>query len=160
MSLIQEGLEKLNLNSSVIELLAIATGPGSYTGIRVGAAAVLGLAFPRNLPIVSFSSLEGFISHEEGQFASLIDARIGGAYVLLQQKKEGNIVFEQAPQFVPSEEISAYTASYPVQAGPHISYPDSEYLAKRVAQKFREGSYSTDIQLTYLRTPEYLPSRA
>jgi tRNA threonylcarbamoyladenosine biosynthesis protein TsaB len=41
-----------------IELLAVVAGPGSFTGLRVGIAAMQGLAFARGLSIVPVSALE------------------------------------------------------------------------------------------------------
>ena len=125
---------------------------------RSGAAAGSGLAFPRSLPLVSLCSLESFISPEEGPFASMIDARIGGAYVLLQERIKDNIFLRADAQFVSKDNLANYTANYPIKAGPHIGYPDPQYLAEITAQKLEKGEYGPDLKLLYLRTPEYLSS--
>ncbi len=51
-------LSVTGLSVSDIDLFALSAGPGSFTGVRIGAAAVKGLAFPRNTPCIGVSSLE------------------------------------------------------------------------------------------------------
>jgi tRNA threonylcarbamoyl adenosine modification protein YeaZ len=46
-----------------IDGYAVISGPGSYTGLRVGAACVMGLATPANLPVATLTSFE-FLSRE------------------------------------------------------------------------------------------------
>ena len=48
-----------------VDLFAVAAGPGSFTGLRIGIATIQGLAFVRNTPIVSVSALDAL-----GQIAS------------------------------------------------------------------------------------------
>ena len=43
---------------SEINLLAVAAGPGSFTGLRIGVAAAKGLAWAGDLPCVACSTLE------------------------------------------------------------------------------------------------------
>lgn len=49
-----------------IDLLAVSAGPGSFTGIRIGVAAVKGLAFPKDLPCVGVSTLAAIAQNFQG----------------------------------------------------------------------------------------------
>lgn len=55
---IDELLKRNNLPPSALMALGVTTGPGSYTGIRVGLAAAKGFAFALQLPVVPVSTLE------------------------------------------------------------------------------------------------------
>lgn len=156
LSSIESGLLQLNLQPSDLEAIAVSVGPGSYTGIRVGAAVAKGLAFPRSLPLIGFCSLSGFVSSHEGKFSSLIDARIGGAYVLLQERRGNEVICHSAPRLVGKEELPAYLEGWPPLAGPHVEYPDAERLACLASQQFAQNPTSNDLELVYLRTPNYL----
>lgn len=155
MKMVEEGLQELNLKAFSLKAIAVARGPGSYTGIRLGAAAAKGLAFPRSLPIIGFCSLEGFISEAQGPFASLIDARIGGHYVLLQKRLGNQIHLLSKPQLVENEKLDSFLAHYPIRIGPHFDYPNPDHLAIIAAEKLKKGDFSHDIELLYLRTPDY-----
>src|SRR5262245_57677915 len=78
--LLQQGLEATGLTLQQIELVAAGIGPGSYTGMRIGAVVAKTTAYAAELPLVGVCSLEAFVPNQEGLFASLIDARMGGAY--------------------------------------------------------------------------------
>jgi tRNA threonylcarbamoyladenosine biosynthesis protein TsaB len=54
LNLIQEAASSL----SAVDLFAVAAGPGSFTGLRIGIATMQGLAFARSRPIVAVSTLE------------------------------------------------------------------------------------------------------
>ncbi len=151
LSSISEGVKQLNFQ---INALAVSVGPGSYTGIRVGVAAAKGLAFPRSLPLVGFCSLEGFIPSVDGRFASLIEARLGGSYILLQERHGRKIIPHSTPAFIPKEELALYLADWPLQVGPHLCYPDAHHLAHLSAQKLAENQ-KKDLEILYLRTPIY-----
>jgi tRNA threonylcarbamoyl adenosine modification protein YeaZ len=51
-------LEKANLNIQSTTAIAVAKGPGSFNGIRVGMSTAKGLAFSLGIPIVGISTLE------------------------------------------------------------------------------------------------------
>lgn len=73
----------LNCESSLDQLSAIAlsSGPGSYTGLRIGTATVKGLAFTLNIPLIAISTLDTMIaqvqnvSPTQAYFCPMIDAR-------------------------------------------------------------------------------------
>ncbi|MFC2049098.1 tRNA (adenosine(37)-N6)-threonylcarbamoyltransferase complex dimerization subunit type 1 TsaB [Chlamydiota bacterium] len=113
MGAIVEGMTQLGLTPSDLQAIAVGVGPGSYTGIRVGVAAAKGLAFPRSLPLVGFCSLAGFVTPQEGRFASLIDARIGGAYILLQERRQDELIHHSAPRLVPSAQLPTLFQEWP-----------------------------------------------
>ncbi len=51
-------LQSVDSSLSVVEGLAVAAGPGSFTGLRVGLATVIGLRLVTGLPLVTVSTLE------------------------------------------------------------------------------------------------------
>ncbi len=61
--------------------IVVGCGPGSYTGIRVGAAMAQALAFGWKIPLYSVSSLSGFAPKIESDFVAVVDARSGGMFI-------------------------------------------------------------------------------
>lgn len=55
--------------------IVIGTGPGSYTGLRVGASYALGLGRAWGVPVLGVSTLEGLATGEDGVVAVSLDAR-------------------------------------------------------------------------------------
>jgi tRNA threonylcarbamoyladenosine biosynthesis protein TsaB len=67
-----------------IELYAAASGPGSFTGVRIGLAAVKGLAEVAGKPAVGISNLEALAQFgSAGLRAPIIDARRGEVFAAL-----------------------------------------------------------------------------
>lgn len=58
MVLIEKLLGDLSITVSDIDLFAVANGPGSFTGLRIGVAAMKALAHSTNKPIIGISTLE------------------------------------------------------------------------------------------------------
>lgn len=82
MCLIDEILNKNNLNVKQIEMLACSVGPGSFTGIRIGVATIKPIAEVLNIKIASVTSLETLARNIESNktIVSLIDARNNQVY--------------------------------------------------------------------------------
>ena len=69
-------LEKHGYGKSDLGAFAVVTGPGSFTGLRVGLAAVKGLADALQKPIVAVSLLEAVAcSVADGRVFSILEAR-------------------------------------------------------------------------------------
>jgi tRNA threonylcarbamoyladenosine biosynthesis protein TsaB len=47
-----------NIHPSELEAVAVSKGPGSYTGLRIGASVAKGLCYPLSIPLISVCSLE------------------------------------------------------------------------------------------------------
>ncbi|HDT13533.1 MAG TPA: tRNA (adenosine(37)-N6)-threonylcarbamoyltransferase complex dimerization subunit type 1 TsaB [Candidatus Aminicenantes bacterium] len=84
-----------------IEAFAVAAGPGSFTGIRIGIAAVKSLAFASGRPIAPVSTLEALAAKLVAKGARLVcpllDARKGEIYAGLFEARAGGLV-EAVPQ--------------------------------------------------------------
>ncbi len=74
---------------AAVARIAVATGPGSFTGLRVGAAFGLGLAFGRRLPLLTFSSLRLQSERARVPATAVIEAGRGRVYYLTPEGKEG-----------------------------------------------------------------------
>jgi tRNA threonylcarbamoyladenosine biosynthesis protein TsaB len=55
---VSETLSRAGVELPDLKLLAIATGPGSFTGLRIGMALIKGIALARHLPIIGIPTLD------------------------------------------------------------------------------------------------------
>jgi len=76
-------LEKHNVNKQQIDAFAVASGPGSFTGLRVGLAAIKALAEVMAKPIAAVSRLEviSAAGGVEGEVIAALDAGRNEIYV-------------------------------------------------------------------------------
>lgn len=125
---IQRAVALASVQGSIAEI-AVSIGPGSYTGIRVGAAAALSLAYCWKVGISAVSTLQA-LAPEEGAvdvFIAAIDAKIGGVYFLCGSKKEEDITFYGEPALIP---LADAVACWP--AGATLVTPSIESLRGKV----------------------------
>lgn len=64
--LCKELLEECRMTAKDVDCYAVAVGPGSYTGLRIGIAAVQGMAMVHDTPCVGVSTLEAMASRIYG----------------------------------------------------------------------------------------------
>jgi tRNA threonylcarbamoyladenosine biosynthesis protein TsaB len=76
-------LANAELSMDEVDALAVAAGPGSFTGLRIGVSLVKGLAFARNLPCVGVSTLHAMaytVPSMNAVLCAVMDARAGQVY--------------------------------------------------------------------------------
>lgn len=79
---------------SDVTAVAVAQGPGSFTGVRIGVAAAKGFAWGRNLPCYGVSTLEAMaesLGVWEGYVCAVMDARRSQVYNALFRAERGKL---------------------------------------------------------------------
>lgn len=134
-------LARHGLQRSSIGLIGVASGPGSFTGLRISIATVKGLAEAFATPVVAVSVLEAIAdaSGAEGRVIAAIDAQrsevFWGEYKLESAPASPKVALRSAPSFV-SEALASFadfTRLASVEAAPKVFTPD-EALAARLRQ--------------------------
>lgn len=94
---IDEALKQANLTLDDIDRIAVADGPGSYTGLRIAVTTAKSLAWAKEIELVGISSLKllaaNSVEDEKKLVVPIFNARRGNIYTGLYTKnKEGNII--------------------------------------------------------------------
>ena len=90
--MVEDLLKNLGLNMDKIDAFAVAHGPGSFTGIRIGISTVKGLGWAQNKPCTGVSTLEAMAWHgisAGGYVCSVMDARRSQIYNALFEIRDG-----------------------------------------------------------------------
>lgn len=91
----EDMLKNAELKLSDVELIAVAHGPGSFTGIRIGVSMVKGLAWAADKPCVGVSTLEALAWHGValgGYVCPVMDARRNQVYNAIFRIENGRPV--------------------------------------------------------------------
>jgi tRNA threonylcarbamoyladenosine biosynthesis protein TsaB len=85
-------LEEAQVGLAGIDMYAVATGPGSFTGLRIGIATMQGLAFADDKPLIGIPAFDALarIGSQQGsdRVATWIDAWRGEVYAALYENGE------------------------------------------------------------------------
>jgi tRNA threonylcarbamoyladenosine biosynthesis protein TsaB len=106
MPLIARVIKASGIGFAGLDRIAVTTGPGSFTGLRVGLSAARGIALAANKPVVGLTTLAAYaapvVSHNAGHpVFSAIDARHGQVYFQVVSGDGGWLI---PPQVAPIEE--------------------------------------------------------
>lgn len=128
----EDMLKNLGIELSEIDRLAVANGPGSFTGIRIGVSTVKGLAWSKDIPVCGVSTLEaaaynGVVLPEGSLVCSVMDARRNQLYNALFEMCDGAPVRLSPDRAIDmgelAEEIKKYNKfTYLVGDGANLCY--------------------------------------
>ncbi len=177
-------LSQAGLSFSDIDLVAVCSGPGSFTGVRIGVAAAKGLGFERDLPAASVSTLEALSCNFEGVpcdavICAVMDARCRQVYTASFSCDQGVITRLTPDEAISIDDCKAALAARGravvfvgdgaalcfdackdeldcIAAPVHLRYVRPRGIALCAARLAREDKLTTAsaLQPTYLRLPQ------
>ena len=111
--IIKEMMDNCSIELKTMDAIAVSAGPGSYTGLRIGASTAKGLAFALNKPLISISSLGAMVEAikqfpvGDAYLCPMIDARRMEVYCqLVTVEKE---LWDVRPLVVEPDSFGAFT---------------------------------------------------
>ena len=118
MPIVEHILKNADLKPADMDAIAVAVGPGSFTGIRIGVSAVKGLAFARNLPCAGVSTLAAMARGIEGMpFEGIVlaamDARCAQIYTASFACEKGRISRLTPDEALTIEEVGGRLQNLP-----------------------------------------------
>lgn len=98
--MLDEVAKMIELDLDTVDAIAVAAGPGSFTGLRIGSATAKGLGLALNKPLISVPTLDGLAYNLWGcrdMVCPLMDARRNQTYTgLYEFKQDGmHVLLEQ-----------------------------------------------------------------
>ena len=120
-SMLREILPDGNLIALGIDAIAYGAGPGSFTGLRIAASAVQGLAFANSLSCIGVSTLAAQVQAvlrqglaKDGDVVlSTMDARLNEVYFALYQIRDGAVVQLQEARVAPPVDVQIMSQPLP-----------------------------------------------
>lgn len=169
-------LDELDIAPQELEGIAVAHGPGSYTGVRIGVTTAKTMAWSLGIPLVGISSLEAVASHGasfEGRVSPLFDARRGQVYTSLFEKGERiaedqiqmmdvweeTLLRQQIPVLFLGDDVSLHRETIESKLGGLAQFGPAEWNVPRAAYAAREGSRKLEAgetSIVHEFTPQYL----
>lgn len=169
-------LDEVDLEPTELDGIAIAQGPGSYTGVRIGVTTAKSMAWSLGIPLVGISSLEGVAGNGAsfaGKVCPLFDARRGQVYTALFEQGERlandqitmmdrwveNLLELKTPILFLGDDVSMHKAVILEKLGelakfgpPEWNIPRASYIAREGGRKIKRGEASQVHDFT----PQYL----
>ncbi len=113
--MIEKVVDMSGIELEQLDAIAIAAGPGSFTGLRIGSATAKGIGLALKKPVVSVPTLEGLayrVSVFDGIICPIMDARRNQVYTGIYKMDKGNLVCLSEQKAVDIHEIMEELEKY------------------------------------------------
>ena len=160
---------------TAVDIFACSEGPGSFTGIRIGASTIKGLAFSTDKPCIGVSTLEALAYNligAEGIICPVMNARRAQVYNAIFDGELNRITEDRAIAAADlAVELSKYEKVYlcgdgvqvaldggvdAIPAPERLRHQSGYSVAQCALKKYLSGERTKDTELTpvYLRLPQ------
>lgn len=147
-----------------IDAVALSEGPGSYTGLRIGASTAKGLCYGLNVPLIPVPTLEVLCEAsgvKQGRLIPMIDARRMEVYTMMDGETKAVVVENEDSLYAGDEDVYYFgdgaAKCQPVLTKPNWHYiPDIVPEAQYVGALAESGKWKVEsVDLAYYE-PFYL----
>ena len=176
-------LSKHNLKPSELAAIALSSGPGSYTGLRIGAAAAKGLCYANDIPLIAIPTLDIVareITPSGGHIIATLDARRDELYCAIYSY-DYQCVQAAIPHVIISNSFNEWAEKGPVYfVGTGLekceeivnnntqfifpkdpSYPSAKHMVKQAQAAFEQQVFEdvTYFDVDYLKAFQTSPQK-
>ena len=159
---VEWALEGAEISLKEIEAVSLGKGPGSYTGLRIGAASAKGFCYGLKVPLIAVNSLETmkepFLGQNYDVIIPLIDARRMEVYCAVFDGNSGEMLTETEAKILDEQSFKELEGKKILFTGDgarkaqdilQISgadfnenvYPSAKYLIKKSVEKFNRQDF-------------------
>ncbi|HBM79945.1 MAG TPA: tRNA (adenosine(37)-N6)-threonylcarbamoyltransferase complex dimerization subunit type 1 TsaB [Clostridiaceae bacterium] len=181
MPMIDKLLKSLEMDISEMDCMACSSGPGSFTGLRIGASTCKGLCHGAGKPIIGIPTLDAIAYNTvdvNGIVCPMIDALRNNVYTAFYRWERDsltkiedymivsvdelikklllyneNIVFSGDGMLIHKEKLAGAFKNTAMFAPPHVSMPRASSVAALALKRFKMGSIDNYLNFApfYLR---------
>ncbi|BAP29593.1 peptidase m22 glycoprotease [Chryseobacterium sp. StRB126] len=159
---VEWALEGAGISLKDIEAVSLGKGPGSYTGLRIGAASAKGFCYGLKVPFIAINSLESMIEPFLGQnyefIVPLIDARRMEVYTAVYDGSTGKEISATEAKILDETSFEEFRDKKVVFVGDGAKkakdilnlpdadfreniYPSAQYLIKKTLEKIEKKEF-------------------
>lgn len=161
-SFVEWALEGAEISLKDLDAISLGKGPGSYTGLRIGAASAKGFCYGLKLPLIAINSLDSMVEEFVNQgfelIIPLIDARRMEVYTAVFDGKYGEMISETEAKILDEDSFSELNDKKVLFIGdgakkaqeilnlPNAEfrsdiYPSAKGLLKKSVEKFNQRDF-------------------
>jgi tRNA threonylcarbamoyladenosine biosynthesis protein TsaB len=159
---VEWALEGAKLTLKDLDAISLGKGPGSYTGLRIGASSAKGFCYGLNIPMIATNSLETmiepFLNKDFDLIIPLIDARRMEVYSAVFDGISGEILSETEAKILDENSYQEFQHKKVLFIGDGAKkaqeilqlenaefneniYPSAQYLIKKAVEKYNRKEF-------------------
>ncbi|HAO07431.1 MAG TPA: tRNA (adenosine(37)-N6)-threonylcarbamoyltransferase complex dimerization subunit type 1 TsaB [Chryseobacterium sp.] len=159
---VEWALEGAGISMKEIEAVCLGKGPGSYTGLRIGAASAKGFCYGLKIPLIAVNSMESiiepFLDQNYDLIVPMIDARRMEVYTAVYDGKTGKEISATEAKILDETSFEEFEDKKILFAGDGAKkakdilqlsnavfdetvYPSSKYLVKKALEKIEQKEF-------------------
>ena len=159
---VEWALEGAEISLKDLDAVSLGKGPGSYTGLRIGAASAKGFCYGLKIPLIAINSLETmiepFLNQNFDYIIPLIDARRMEVYTAIFDGNSGKMISETEAKILDETTFQEFADKKIIFVGDGATkakeilqlsqaefndkiYPSAKYLMKKAVEKFNKNEF-------------------